>query len=66
MIEREVKIYDSNISLCPPDVEKINPVINSPFDSVEITSHYEEVKDECVLRFARKRKFRRVKSAGIF
>lgn len=66
MLESEVKIYDGNVNLRPRDVENINPVINSPFEIVETTSHFEEVTDKCDLRFARKRKFRRVKSAGIF
>lgn len=66
MTESEVKIYDSNINLRPIDGEKINPASNLPFEPVEITSHFEEVKSKCDLRFVKKRKLRRVKSAGIF
>jgi len=66
MIEREVNIFDSKINLRPIDVENINSVINLPFETVEITSHCEEVRDNRGLRFVRKRKIRRVKSAGIF
>jgi hypothetical protein len=66
MMESEVKIYDSNINLRSRDAENINPVVDLPFNMVEITSHFEEVKDKCDLRFTKKRKFRRVKSAGIF
>ena len=66
MIEREVNIFDSKINLHPVEVENINAVIKLPFDKVEITSHCEEVRDNNSLRFVRKRKIRRVKSAGIF
>jgi hypothetical protein len=66
MMESEVKIYDSSISLRSMDVENINPVITMPFETVEITSHFEEVRREQVMRFVRKRKVRRVKSGGIF
>ncbi len=67
MMESEVKIYDSNINLRSVEVDNINPAIDLPFNTVEIiTSQFAEVKDKCDMRFAKKRKFRRVKSAGIF
>lgn len=66
MIEREVNIFDGKINLHPIDVENINSVINLPFETVEITSQCEEVKDKHQVRYARKRKIRRVRAAGIF
>lgn len=67
MMESEVKIYDSNINLRSVEVDNINPVIDLPFNTVEITtSQFAEVKDKCDMRYAKKRKFRRVKAAGIF
>jgi hypothetical protein len=66
MLESEVKIYDSNINLRSIEADNINPVIDLPFNTVELTSRFEEVRDNCDLRFTKKRKFRRVKSAGIF
>ncbi|MGC2235781.1 MAG: hypothetical protein WA584_06445 [Pyrinomonadaceae bacterium] len=67
MMESEVKIYDSNINLRSVEVDNINPVIDLPFNTVEMaTSQFAEVKDKCDMRFTKKRKFRRVKSAGIF
>lgn len=66
MIEREVNIFDSKINLRPVDVENISSVISIPFDKVEITTHCEEVRANNSFSFVRKRKLRRVKSAGIF
>lgn len=66
MMENEVNIYDSNINLRPMDAESINPIIGAPFELVEVTSHFEEVKDKCDSRFAKKRKLRHVRAAGIF
>ena len=66
MIERQVNIFDNKINLRPIDVENIDSVINLPFESTEVTSQSEEVKDKCVMRYVRKRKLRRVKAAGIF
>jgi hypothetical protein len=66
MIERQVNIYENKINLRPVDVENIDSVINLPFESTEITSQCEEVKDKRVLLYTRKRKIRRVKAAGIF
>ena len=66
MIEREANIFENNPNLHPMDVENINAVINLPFDTMELTSHGEEVRDEHLLRFTRKRKVRRVKASGIF
>jgi hypothetical protein len=66
MIEREVNIFDNQLNLRPIDVENIDSVINLPFESVEITSQCEEVKDKHLVHYARKRRVRRVKAAGIF
>lgn len=66
MIEREMNVYESKINVRPIDVKNINPVINLSFDTVEVTSHCEELKDKNLVRYARKRKIRRVKAAGIF
>ncbi|HEY0426373.1 MAG TPA: hypothetical protein VGC76_01080 [Pyrinomonadaceae bacterium] len=66
MIENEVNIFDGKIILPPIDVENINSVINLPFETVEITSQCEEVKDDRQFRYSKKRKIRRVRAAGIF
>ena len=66
MKESEVKIYDSSINLRSVEVDSITPIVDLPFNTVEITSQFEEVKNKCDMRFAKKRKLRRVKAAGIF
>lgn len=66
MMKSEVKIYDSNINLRPRDAENVKQANNSQFSAIEVIPQFEEVKEKCDLRFGRKRKFRRVKSAGIF
>ena len=67
MIEREVKVFDSNINLHPIDTKNIDKIItSSPFDAVEITSHTEEVSVGDRTIYTRQRKIKRQKSAGIF
>jgi hypothetical protein len=66
MIEREANVFDNKLNLHPVDVENINSVINLPFEALELTAHCKEVKDERLMRYAKKRKIRRVKASGIF
>lgn len=67
MMEREVKVFDSNINLHPIDAKKIDKIINSStFETVEITSLTEEVSVGNQTIFVRQRKIKRQKSAGIF
>jgi hypothetical protein len=66
MIEREANVFDGKMNLHQIDVENINSVINLPFETLDLTAHGEEVKDQSLMRYARKRKVRRVKASGIF
>jgi hypothetical protein len=67
MIEREVKVFDSNINIHPIDAKKIDKIISSPqFESVELTSRTEEVNAVDQTIYIRQRKIKRQKSAGIF
>lgn len=66
MIESEVKVFDSKINLHPIDTQNIDNVRNSQFDAVELTSHFEEVKDRDLTVFVKQRKIKRHRSAGIF
>ena len=66
MIESEVKVFDSNINLHPIDAQNIDNIIRSPFETVELTSHFEEVRDRDLTTFVKQRKIKRHRSAGIF
>ena len=66
MMESELNRFENNINLHPMDVESINPVMVSTFETAELTSRFEEVKNVRPILFERKRKIRRVKSSGIF
>jgi hypothetical protein len=66
MIESEVKVFDSKINLHPIDAQNIDLGLNSPFESVELTSRFEEVRERDSVIFIRQRKLKRKKSSGIF
>ena len=66
MMEREVKVFDSNINIHPIDAKKIDKIINSSFETVELTSRTEEVNVVEQTIYIRQRKIKRQNSAGIF
>lgn len=66
MIENEAKGFDNKIDLHPIDTQNIDLGLNSPFESVQLTSRFEEVRERDAVIFVRQRKLNRKKSAGIF
>lgn len=67
MIENEVKIYDSKIEMRPIDAEIMNPAnAASPPQKIDITFSLEQFSGSQTIRFTKKRKVRKTKSAGIF
>jgi hypothetical protein len=66
MVENEAKIYDAKIDLQPVNPENTNPILGLRLKNADLTTSFEKIGSNQILRFARKRKIKRTKSSGIF